>query len=780
MNVTCPVNFTSYGLCGLNVLRALDRAGASPAWWPIGDTQAHRADADFLAELKGRQAGYDPRAASLRLYHDFDLAQHVGRGKRVAYTIFELDRFTPRSLHQLLCQDAVAVPSRWAASVLPDVEKHVVPLGIDRSIFFPRPMPGPGPTTFLTVGKWERRKGHDVLLQAFERAFSPSDDVRLVLACANHSVPGGPERMAAYNRGWEDYYRTSRLASKVTLAPRLGTQAELAALMASADCGVFLSRAEGWCALPGTVVDTEEGSVPIESVKPGQKVFTHKGLPGTVTRSIRRPYSGDVVSIRVAGVNWPMRFTPEHRHYISTKNTSVNFSKIPLSARFVDAGSLKRGDFWVVPKLSTNWQDNVSLKMSAFVGVAPDDDGYVRCKMSYKGKPQPSLTELANEFSCSHQMVSDVLRGRAKNLSLSRALAGMGVGVREVTKFRDEVRLTRPFMFLLGHYLAEGWAESCKVGLATHGNERWGRARSASAIKSCFGLLASERFKGGGCRLTFNSSLVSKLLVALCGKGAKDKFIHPVLKESSFLAELIRGYFYGDGCWFDSSPTMTTVSHRLARDVVECLNRLEIFSCVRESKRARRSGSTEYVISVPSQYSGKFWEVVRPVKYNHPVPRPVAKRAHSYAREDEKAFYLPIRSVSRLHYSGDVYNLSVEGDESYTTWGYATHNCMPLSEMLAMGRPAIATFVTAHTEYLTQSNALLVQCPDTEEAHDGVWFTGQGRWASLGDGEIAQAAEHMRAVHEDKRRGRLAANDAGARDMERYTWDETARGLLAC
>ncbi len=62
---------------------------------------------------------------------------------------------------------------------------HVVPLGIDPSVFWPgvEPMPlPPGPGfRFLFVGGTIHRKGFDLLLAAYARAFRPNDGVGLVI-----------------------------------------------------------------------------------------------------------------------------------------------------------------------------------------------------------------------------------------------------------------------------------------------------------------------------------------------------------------------------------------------------------------------------------------------------------------------------------------------------------------------------------------------------------------------------------------------------------------------
>jgi glycosyltransferase involved in cell wall biosynthesis len=99
---------------------------------------------------------------------------------------------------------------------------------------------------------------------------------------------------------------------------------------------------------------------------------------------------------------------------------------------------------------------------------------------------------------------------------------------------------------------------------------------------------------------------------------------------------------------------------------------------------------------------------VNPVKYDGIAPNKKF-RPRYYALEDHTAFYLPIESVEQRGYSGEVFNLSVDEDESYTTNGYATHNCIPAFDAMAMGKTPIASNCTAFPDYLSDKEGWLVE-----------------------------------------------------------------------
>jgi glycosyltransferase involved in cell wall biosynthesis len=166
----------------------------------------------------------------------------------VAYTIFELDQFTPSEVHHLADQDALLVCSEWARQVCLDngvagKPIHVVPLGVDRTVFHENVKPRTtwSETVFMQIGKLESRKGQLELLRAFEAAFTPRDSVRLVLSCGN------PFITRAEQDALLEPFRLSPMGTRITLLTNeLPSLHDVAALMASADCGVFPSRAEGW------------------------------------------------------------------------------------------------------------------------------------------------------------------------------------------------------------------------------------------------------------------------------------------------------------------------------------------------------------------------------------------------------------------------------------------------------------------------------------------------------------------------------------------------------
>ena len=247
INFIAPINSLGYGVVGANLALAFKALGHRLALWPLGNVEAEGRYAPAIQEMVGNQRDYDAEAPSIRLWRQCEMAEHVGRGLHCGYPIFELDTFDAQERHHLSQLDRIIVASRWAQRVVVEqvgcpIERTIVaPFGVDRSIFHePVGLSDPEWTTFLNIGKWELRKGHDALLTAFNRAFDLRDRVRLVMLSYNPFL--SPEQ----NAHWERSYKGSKLGDNIVILPRKTSHAEVAAIMATADCGVFPSRAEGW------------------------------------------------------------------------------------------------------------------------------------------------------------------------------------------------------------------------------------------------------------------------------------------------------------------------------------------------------------------------------------------------------------------------------------------------------------------------------------------------------------------------------------------------------
>lgn len=236
---------TSYGITGIQIVRALTKLGHKVNCVPIGGRADYRSYPEVEKALQNGQSRFDIMAPSIRLYHQFSLMENCGRGPSIGFPIFELDNFTDLEISNLFSVNRLFVCSKWAQSVIKDrkisTPTDVVPLGVDGTVFYPREIKNQNtPFTFFFPGKFEYRKGFDVVTTAFERAFNANDNFQVLF------LPNNPFISEGDAREWVRYLTSTKFGNKFKLVGRLESQDDVANLTRQADCVVSFSRAEGW------------------------------------------------------------------------------------------------------------------------------------------------------------------------------------------------------------------------------------------------------------------------------------------------------------------------------------------------------------------------------------------------------------------------------------------------------------------------------------------------------------------------------------------------------
>lgn len=237
LNINCPINTTSYGYVSTYFTHFLQKFGVDVRHIPIGRNQPD----DNTSKLISLNEEFHYDSACLKIWHQNQLHSFTGNPK-FGYTIFELDDFNKQEVHSLNYPDLVISCSNWAKEVLSkhNIKSEVIPLGFDHNIFKFSPLPKENTTVFANFGKWEIRKGHDILIKAFEAAFTPEDNVLLVMC------PTNPFLNENQTKQWENMYLGGKMRARVQLIPRLPNQKEVYNIIGQVHCGVFPSKAEGW------------------------------------------------------------------------------------------------------------------------------------------------------------------------------------------------------------------------------------------------------------------------------------------------------------------------------------------------------------------------------------------------------------------------------------------------------------------------------------------------------------------------------------------------------
>lgn len=251
INLIAPCNNLGYGVVGYNFLKTLVSRGHTVAYFPIGKPERGGDPRlnDLIQHTRANAFFFNRDAPSIRIWHQYELDLFPGRGPKIGFPIFELNRFDARELHHLQSLDKIFVASEWAKKVIEDngisVPTKVVPFGVDTGLFYRDEEEREASywtrhkTIFINVGKWEVRKGHNELLEAYCKAFKPEDNVELWMVNDNPFIRGE-------NELWKKKYIESPMGQNIRIYPRMTSQEDLRSLFNQADCGVFPSKAEGW------------------------------------------------------------------------------------------------------------------------------------------------------------------------------------------------------------------------------------------------------------------------------------------------------------------------------------------------------------------------------------------------------------------------------------------------------------------------------------------------------------------------------------------------------
>jgi len=369
------------------------------------------------------------------------------------------------------------------------------------------------------------------------------------------------------------------------------------------------------CFPAGTLIRTRWGFVPIEQIKRGTEVLTHRGrFRRAGNRSVRKVDELMVVAFKGFGAD-TLRATPNHPVY---------------AARFED-----------LPKGSHKERDRVSKSF----------------RRAHRGELHEQLSWVpAGELTDLHYAAVPI-----------RHEVGADVSIREAR--------------LWGYYLAEGSVcafngdkASC-TQFTVHKNDAlraeiheladWGKVNDRE-----HNLTPVAR------QLTCTGTQIAEQLRQDVGR-ASGKHVPEAVFAAAYSAKLafVAAWFNADG-WQDDAGlhwSMASSGRMRSLDLQQLLASMGIPASVYSidhlvDRGIIKNKEYEYVVNVSNGFSDVFANVSKAA---------VIKKRTCPMSVFISGDYLmvPVKSVHREHGQFDVYNFSVEDDESYTAAHLAMHNC---------------------------------------------------------------------------------------------------------
>ncbi|MBU0929935.1 MAG: hypothetical protein KJ623_02590 [Nanoarchaeota archaeon] len=409
------------------------------------------------------------------------------------------------------------------------------------------------------------------------------------------------------------------------------------------------------CLLPNTLIHLDNEVKMIKDIKKGDNVLTHYGNIRKVKEILVHNHKGKNIKI----VPWYFRegleTTLEHpfyaiKSYKNCKSTKGLCKKgcseenlcrrrhfLNYRKEWIQAKDIEIGDFLIYPRVNKEIDlQEINLK-----------DYILDCK------------EISSNF---------LIPKDARN---------------HTGKIFSKIKVDKKLCRLIGYFLSEGYLiTDSAIGFSFHSNEKEYFEEVISTIKDYFGFeITSNKIKENECELKFNSKILNSFFRNFyIGEKARANSKH-IPREFIFLpknklAEIFRGWWRGD--------TGYTVSRQLANQMKLICLRLGIIPSIGINTIENYNKKGNHFIQnreirarndLIAFSNLSFFENDYGMLKENCFKKSINKLNRKHGWIDENYVYLPVRKIEIKDYSGEVYNLEVEKDNSYVSEFACVHNC---------------------------------------------------------------------------------------------------------
>jgi len=476
-----------------------------------------------------------------------------------------------------------------------------------------------------------------------------------------------------------------------------------------------------FCLTGETQIFTLNGVKNISKIEKGEKVLTHLGNYKKVSAVLQREYVGDLLEIKANGLI-PFKITSNHRVLILSSekisrclkpgqhsfqcNGERVFSKTLICAdckfnrpylkykpQYLEAEEIKNGDYLAVPinreikdlelldlENILDWKPTV-IKTNKKIDESLISDIFI---LNKQGKSERTIsTTLKIDRETVHRYL--VLQKGGK---LEQKVNPLKYKNNEISFeggknwIKSKIEMNKDIFRLFGYYLAEGCVStlssrpnSLVLSFTFNQKEHEYIEDVKKIIKEYFGIeaLAHKNNVNHTMQITVGNTVLAKVFKNLFGSDSYNKnlpeFVIKATREKQ--VELLRGVFRGDAHYRKRGNRqeyiLSLAADNLSAQLVMMLLRCSAIPSVRKSKLIGKMTKPQNIISLSGvDIINLFGE-----KDNFAKSLSIYKKGFivgDYA-------YLPVTKITKQHYSGVVYNLSVGDDHSYTANFVGVSNC---------------------------------------------------------------------------------------------------------
>ena len=249
----------------------------------------------------------------------------------------------------------------------------------------------------------------------------------------------------------------------------------------------------------------------------------------------------------------------------------------------------------------------------------------------------------------------------------------------QVKAIRARVPVDGSFLRLVGYYLSEGHCQGGDSLFFTFGRtEVEFISDTVELCERVFGITPHLQKGSGECTcVVLHSKLAVAFMLALFGTGFDTKKLPQCVMEApnDALEELLVGVFRGDACAVSRTQLSLSLSnHDLIIQLFQVALKIGILPIVQRPFMSKLARVQPYSLTItPSDAPRLVCKVGKGIDcFDFQGEDPKWKNRRFFL--EGRAFYR-IESVEFADYSGDVYDVQVEGNPSFSALGVCAHNC---------------------------------------------------------------------------------------------------------